>query len=294
MKIYKFKTTLLLAFLVSGLFFVSCDDNEVIKAPEISEIITENETLTIIESDDVSDELDNLIDDYLFEDGLSGKTELASKEEERGIGRPDCVTKTVEMDGTTRTITFDFGEGCEFPNGHIVAGKIIISHEFDVDAMTMTVTQTYEGFTFNDVTVEGQNTIVRTGENENGNPQSVKTMDITMTWLDGETASRVGTKTREWTEGYDTREWGDNVFEITGNWTTTFKDGTVISATITKALKREMACRYIVSGIIELTKNDVTCTLDFGDGTCDNIAICTDADGIETEITLRKRGWKNQ
>ena len=219
---------------------------------------------------------------------------MASKNEgDRGNGRPDCVVKTVEMDGTTRTVTFDFGEGCEFPNGHIIAGKIIISHEYDVDAMTMTVTQTYEGFTFNDVTVEGQNTIVRTKENENGNPQSVKTMNVTMTWLDGETASRVGTKTREWIEGYDTREWGDNVFEITGSWTTTFKDGTVVSATIITPLRREMACRFIVSGVVELTKNDVTGMLDYGDGTCDNVAVYTDADGVETEITLRKRGMKS-
>ena len=167
MKIYKFKTAFLLAFLVGGFFFVSCEDGEVINAPEIAEVITEDETIAIVEADDVSDELDNLIDDYLFEDGLSSKDELASKNEgDRGNGRPDCVVKTVEMDGTTRTVTFDFGEGCEFPNGHIIAGKIIISHEYDVDAMTMTVTQTYEGFTFNDVTVEGQNTIVRTKENE--------------------------------------------------------------------------------------------------------------------------------
>ncbi|MDV7187040.1 hypothetical protein R3X25_07075 [Lutibacter sp. TH_r2] len=293
MKIYKLKTALLLAFLVGGLFFISCEDSEVIDAPEISEALTEDETIAITEADDVSDELDNLIDDYLFEDELSSKDELALKDDgEKGTGRPDCAVKTVVMEGTTRTITFDFGEGCEFPNGHIVAGKIIISHEFDVDAMTMTITQTYEGFTFNDVMVEGENIIVRTYENENGNPESVKTMDITMTWEDGETASRVGTKTREWVEGYDTREWADNVFEITGNWATTFKNGVVVSATITKELRREMSCRFIVSGTIELTKNDVTGILDFGDGTCDDIAIYTDADGVETEITLRKRNCK--
>jgi len=105
--------------------------------------------------------------------------------------------------------------------------------------------------------------------------------------------SRVGEKTREWIEGYDTRTWGDNVYLITGNWTNTFKDGTIFSATITEPLRREMSCRYIVSGIVEFVKGDATGSLNFGDGTCDNLAIYTNAEGVETEIVLRRRGMKH-
>jgi len=50
-----------------------------------------------------------------------------------------------------------------------------------------------------------------------------------------------------------------------------------------------MACKFIVSGIIEYTKGELTSSLNFGNGSCDDIAVLTDSDGVETEITLKRR-----
>ena len=83
------------------------------------------------------------------------------------------------------------------------------------------------------------------------------------------------------------------MFLITGDWTSTFKDGTVFSSKITQALRREMSCRFAVSGTIEIDRGDTVGLLNFGDGTCDNLAIFTDSEGEETEITLRKRKRKH-
>jgi len=93
-------------------------------------------------------------------------------------------------------------------------------------------------------------------------------------------------------QGKGTRTWGDNVFLITGNVTTTFKDGAVFTSKITAPLRREMACRFIVSGIVEISKGDRQGTLDFGDGTCDNMATFKNAEGVVTAFTLRHRGHK--
>ena len=90
-------------------------------------------------------------------------------------------------------------------------------------------------------------------------------------------------------EGSDTRTWSDNVYLITGHWTTTRKNGTVVSAEIVTPLRRELACRFLVSGTIDLTKNDSHGILDFGDGECDNMATLTLDDGTVIEITLPKR-----
>ena len=289
MSMNNLKLKLVAVFMVSGLIFTSCEDSnpvEAVDAAEVVDVISEEQAIALIESDDISDEVDNIIDDFLYADlNLSGKDEASKTDGDKFGGMPDCVVKTVVKDVTTKTVTLDFGEGCELPNGNIIAGKIIMSYSFDSELQIIAVIQSFESFTFNDIKVVGENTFVRVKENEDGNPESTKTIDMTLTWLDGEYVSRVGTKTREWIEGYDTKTWDDNVYLITGNCTNTFKDGTVCSSTIIVELRREMACRYIVSGIIEYTKGEFTSSLNFGDGTCDNIGI----DGEGNEIILKRR-----
>jgi len=294
MKMSNLKLRLILLLMVSGLVFTSCEDSNSVDILEVPEAISEEETIALVESDDIADEVDNIVDDFLIEDlSLGNKTEASREDGDKHGGMPDCVTKTIVLTNTTKMVTLDFGEGCELPNGHVLAGKIIMSYSFDLEMQIITIAQTFEDFSFNEVKVTGENTFVRIRENEKGNPQSTKSINVTLTWPDGEFMSRVGEKTREWIEGYDTRTWGDNVYLITGNWTNTFKDGTIFSATITEPLRREMSCRYIVSGIVEFVKGDATGSLNFGDGTCDNLAIYTNAEGVETEIVLRRRGMKH-
>lgn len=293
MRMNNLKLKLVAVFMISGLVFTSCEDSSSVVIDDVAEVvdvISDEQAIALVESEDISDEVDNIIDDVLYADlNLSGKDEASKTDGDKFGGMPDCLVKTVVIDGTTKTVTLDFGEGCELPNGNIIAGKIIMNYSFDLELQIITVIQSFEGFTFNDITIVGENTFVRVKENEDGNPESTKTIDMTLTWLDGEYVSRVGTKTREWIEGYDTKTWSDNVYLMTGNWTNTFKDGTICSATITQELRREMSCRFIVSGIIEYTKDELTTSLNFGDGTCDNIAIFTDNDGVETEIILKRR-----
>ena len=50
-----------------------------------------------------------------------------------------------------------------------------------------------------------------------------------------------------------------------------------------------MSCRFFVSGTIEIVRANRTGTIDFRDGTCDNIATFTNSEGVVKEITLRKR-----
>jgi hypothetical protein len=175
------------------------------------------------------------------------------------------------------------------PNDDVLVGKIIITYVNDDDAATKTVTQTFENFSFNDIVVEGENIHVRTKENENGNPQSVKTTNINLTWPDGETSTIAGTKTREFIEGAETRSWSDNVYLISGNWTHEFSNGTTYSSTITTDLRREMSCKYIVSGTVDIVSEERVGILDYGDGTCDNLATFTDSEGNVSEITLKRR-----
>lgn len=281
MKMKYLNLNLLLLFIVSSLVFTSCKDNDTVA---IDEAISTEDAIALTEIDNISDEVDNLIDDFFV-----ASENLSSKGGNPFLSFLSCLQVTFTSDETSNTVTLDFGEGCTLPNGNVLSGIIIMTYTKDTEVKSFTITYTYENFYFNDISIEGTSSILRTRENENGNPESIHTFDIKVTWPDGEFASRNGTKVREWIEGWDTRDWDDNVFLITGNWTATFKDGTVLSVTVTEPLRREMDCSYIVSGILSILKNETTGTLNFGDGTCDNTAIYTNELGEETEIILKGR-----
>ncbi len=119
MKMKNLNFRLVSVYMVAALLFASCEDNTsefIVDGQSISE----EEAIALIESDDISDEIGNIVDDILLGEANIGYKDDASKSEgDRHHGIPDCATKTVEEDDTSKTVTIDFGEGCELPHGHI-------------------------------------------------------------------------------------------------------------------------------------------------------------------------------
>ena len=274
------------AAMLATLLIVSCDKDETtddIVALE-TEVITATELKYSDETEQISDEVFEIIEDVYVSDEIAA----TSKGSYFSDYLPDCVTITTVVTDTMKEKTIDFGEGCELRNGNVLSGIIFMSYEEDMEAEMKTISVALENFTFNDVSVEGTKSIVRVRSNENGNPQGRATANFSATWPDGETATFSGTRTREWIEGYGSGFWGDNVFLITGNGTFTNRLGNTYSKEIVSTLRREMACRFIVSGVLEISRNDVMASLDFGDGSCDAKGVLTKADGTEEEIFLRR------
>jgi len=271
----------IIALALFGLVLTSCNESDTIQEELITEEIDLKAAETEAEIDKVSDESSAIIEEaYLMEEFPITKSNVTDRY------LPDCVTITVVIVQNMKTVTLDFGEGCELRNGNLVSGKIIMTYERDPEAASKMITYSFEDFYFNRKNVEGGGSILRERSNENGNPQSTKTFDVTVTWPDGLFASKVGVKVREMVEGQSTPAWGDNVFLITGNWTFTRRNGNVLSANIIKELRRELACKFLVSGTIELSKNLNTAILDYGDGECDDLATVSINGGERREIHL--------
>ncbi len=201
---------------------------------------------------------------------------------------PDCVTRTYTSDGTNHSVEFDFGTtACVMPNGNAITGKILYTYIGDILADTKTITYTLIDFTFNNIEVEGSDIIDHIRSNTNGNPQSTIHVDFTITWPSGLVGERTGTILREWIEGSDTLlDWTDDVFLVSGNWSTTFDNGNTYSANIITNLRRELTCWYFVSGTIDFNYNGLIFTGDYGNGTCDNDATLTFSNGAIVEIQL--------
>ncbi|MEB8330238.1 hypothetical protein OO009_12810 [Flavobacteriaceae bacterium KMM 6897] len=269
--------------LMALLVLASCAKDE-------SPIIVEEATFDVAEltaSDEaelISEEITNIGEDvYAMEE-----IKATSKANYTSNYLPDCVTITTVVTSTTKLTTIDFGEGCELPNGNLLSGIILLNYAKDMEMASKTIALSLDDFTFNGVAVEGSSSLLRMRSNDNGNPQSEAVANYSGVWPDGYTANFTGNRTREWIEGYGSGFWGDNVFLISGQGTYTGKMGNVFSKEIVTALRRELSCRFLVSGVLEISKNDATARLDFGDGTCDAKGSLTYPNGEVEEILLRR------
>ena len=279
LKKVNFTGSLLMAILV----LVSCDKDD---SPDISE----EGTITVAELK-VSDETDLIAEDVINigeEVYATDEITVTSKANYISDFLPDCVTITTVVTSTSKERTIDFGEGCELPNGNVLSGIIYLSYLKDMDLATKTLSMSLENFTFNGVAVEGSASVIRIRSNDSGNPQSDAEASFSGNWPDGTSANFTTNRNREWIEGYGSGFWADNVFLISGKGTYTGKLGNLFMKETIVPLRRELSCRFIVSGILEITRNDMTASLDFGDGSCDAKGLLTYPNGDSEEIFLRR------
>ena len=281
MKKFKLPTRMFMLLIVFTLTFLGCSNNEAIETEEQELQQDYSEVVLSSEIDESSEAMDDI------------SLEVYETQEESEFSRtppdfnlPDCVTITVVIEQNFREIIIDFGtEGCVI-RGNTIKGMIILSYERNPEAQQILIFKTLEDFYFNDKNIVGGKSILKELVNDNGNPQFTKTIDLTVIWPDGTEASRTGTKVREWIEGHGSGIFSDNVFEVTGNWSSTFRDGNTHSCEVVIPLRREVICRYFVSGSVDIERTDFSGVLDYGEGDCDNLATFTNDNGDVREIIL--------
>jgi len=271
---------ILYAFTIA-LLFASCSQDETI-TPAASDFNSE-EFSKSEEANKIAEEVNSIIVKDYEEDNTN---RVAANSTSTYL--PQCVTRTITSNGTNHSVEFDFGTTpCLMPNGNSITGKILYTYVGDILANTKTITYTLTDFTFNNKQVTGSDIINHVRSNTNGNPQSTIFVNFTITWPDGLIGVRTGTIVREWIEGSDTLlDWTNDVFLVSGNWSTTFTNGNTYSSNITSNLRRELTCWYFVNGTINFNYNGLIFTGDYGNGTCDNNAILTFSNGTEVDILL--------
>ena len=267
--------------LAISLFITGCSDNdEPVNNDEQQQDYSE--VSKSAEIDKASDSMDDISIEIYEEQERSEENRTTSD----FSMMPDCVTVTVVIQQNYREITIDFGsEGCLI-HGNILKGKIILTYTRDPEVQEVYITKTLENFYFNNKNLQGGKTILKELSNENGNPQFTKTSDLTVIWPNGAQASRGGEKVREWIEGHGSGIWSDNVFEITGHWSTTFINGNTHTYEVMTPLRREVICFYFVSGDVDVQRTNFGGTFDYGEGNCDNMATFTFNNGEVVDIVL--------
>lgn len=273
---------LILGFVLS-LAILACnreDDNSLISSEDAkisAKIDAMNDDVSSLVEEQEANTYSNSIAGKTADSALSELTSCATITRVPAFGTAPTVGQTV-------TKTIDFGSGCTLNSGNVVSGRIIISFIFQPEATTHTITYSFVNFFHNGIEFNGDRTFTRTmistASNPILHPQVTMTMDLTATLPNGSVYTRVGTRIREIVEGYGNEVLADNVYKVTGNWITTTPSGATQTSTISTPLMIKMSCiaankPLLVSGIITIVRNNTSATLDFGNGTCDNLAVFT-------------------
>ncbi|MDW7694370.1 hypothetical protein R9C00_06440 [Flammeovirgaceae bacterium SG7u.111] len=252
--------------------------------------------------DDVSPE--EILDATTFSENTFSEMELELDEatdnlgasnERGGItwGKNGCATRTIEEPaegGYPKTITLEFGEDCENAAGKSKSGKIIITLTAEKGTVGAQKIVEFENYEVNGYAIEGKRTFTYLGEYTH----TVVLEGGKITTPEGEVITREAEKERKMVEGMDTEARADNVFEITGTVSGTV-EGVAYTKTITSPLVSKVTCPWIVSGTIESVVSEATSVVDFGDGTCDNLATRTvdgETEEFEMEFRIKRRMLK--
>jgi len=178
----------------------------------------------------------------------------------------------------TITITFTNWQIGERPikNGVI---QIVITGPMHRAGTSRTIT--FQNFSVGGNLIEGVKTIT----NVDGVTVNITLRGGKITFEDGTFITREVTRSRKWIAGLRTPMFiWDDEFQIEGTVSGVNRRGEQYSVVITKPLIRKMACLWLVEGTKTVQTGNRSLILDFGNGTCDNVATVT-ADGETREIT---------
>jgi len=276
------KSTLIAAagFLILGaaIFFSACK-----KDSDSTSANTDQTTATSLSSSGSTSE-------SLYDDAFDVVTQEGENNNVSGKAT-SCATVTLSPADTTsfpKTMTIDFGAGCTSTNGVTRKGKIIAALSGRIRATGTSIAVTFDNYSVNGYLVEGTYSITNNSGNGNGLNITTQVTNGKVTYPDGTTwYTYSGTHNMAQTAGTGTITFADDVYSITGNYTTGSSAGKNLSVTIITPLIKNAACVNIVSGIEAFTYNNISGTLDFGDGTCDKQATLTV--GVKTETVILPR-----
>jgi hypothetical protein len=220
------------------------------------------------------------------------------------FGRPtNCPTVTVTRLGAPNPfpvrITMDFGAvGCQGRDGRTRRGKIVTTYTGRLVVPGAMATTVFDGYYVDSTKVEGTHKITNTGTGQIGTPPAFQyTVNVTggkLTRPSGNFIQWNSNKVITQVEGMITNLPMDDIFRIEGN-----SNGQVsrngrsynFESTVTEPIMKKFTCRWLVKGRVRTVRTNAAnptgwvAVLDFGTGTCDNLATVT-INGVTRQITL--------
>jgi hypothetical protein len=293
--------TKILAFLaISSVVFFSCQTKEESTSADQSAALLKSATITATDVAVQSASVEATLEADFYAGYERILRELAHVKGRKGDllhdhdilhyvqGESPVVSIDTAEAGYPITITIDYGTGIETDHGKVIKGTVLIVMNGDKNTDGSTREITFTDYAIDTIGVNGTSIEKFIGDNT-ATRKITSNSDVTFIINDQTTLVRKGEETSEWLAGVSTsKDLSDDKEMITGsvnvNNTT---DNITYSRTITTGLIELGDCRNIVSGTVEYRQDgELLGTLDYGDGTCDDLATLA-VGGTITEVTLK-------
>ena len=284
MKINAIFSSVLVTVALISLTITGCkkDEDPTIQNDNANSAVYKSMVVESGRADFVENDIDLMADEaargHFGQNGLQGP---------QGILNP-CATVTHDTTSIPHVITIDFGPvNCLGNDGHWRRGQIIISytgHYFQAGSVRSIG---FNGYYVDDNAITGTRTVTNNGQNGAGNYNwTIDVVNFTITKPNNDWFTRNSNRNREMIQGYGTMNPWDDVYMITGTASGVKSNGHTMNTTIVTPLRKEVGCKWIVSGTMDMQPNNLPVrTIDYGTGTCDNIATLT-VNGVSHTIQL--------
>lgn len=235
----------------------------------------------------VFDDVSNVIDEAASEQPDLNKLEVGSW----ALQTASCASVTLEPLGADfpKTLTIDFGGGCQGIDGRHRSGQIICEFTGLYRNEGTVTTVDLQNYELDNYQVEGHKVITNQGDNSDGNPYfTIEVTGASVTSQEG-TATWSSDRIRTWTEGSNTNWFTtdttqplgimglngilDDIYQVEGTAEGTTRQGVPYTIVITSPLEVQVGCRWIKAGTLVISPQNLNDrTIDYGTGTCDNSA----------------------
>ncbi|OSZ73632.1 hypothetical protein CAP36_16620 [Chitinophagaceae bacterium IBVUCB2] len=291
---FRYNQFLPLILFFSLLLIVSCQK-------ENSQDPAEEQEASIVSSE--ADAEAEIVFNEVFDETVGVNNEVGME----GIGSLDrvnpnpCYTVTVTRlnppDLFPVKVVIDFGSTpCRGLDGHYRRGKIITVYTGRLLNAGSIATTTFDGFYVDTIRVEGTHKIENTSASNLTRQFTVDVTNARLTKPSGNFVEWNNHKVITQLEGLATPFVPlDDVFKIEGSANGRVQRGRLVVAwesNIIEPLFKRFNCRWIVRGKVRTVRRNTNAAgpwvavLDFGNGTCDNLAVVT-INGVSRQITLR-------
>ena len=230
------------------------------------EKLTQVEVKTILETDDAAKVVDNVLSELYVNDGKNAKSAKSN----------ECYI--AEYTDTGYTVTFN---NCTLNGTDNVNGTLTVVYETSENSAAFTAT--YNDFYVGNIKINGTRSYIVTGDGEQGSISFSVTSTLEVVLGNGDVIAENGTKTFGLVFG-DSLE--TTTYSISGNWTLQI-NGQTYKVVVLDVLEGNFSCGYLTTGTMTVDKNGLAVTVNFGDGSCDDMATLTYPNGAVEDITLK-------
>jgi len=258
------KLNLALALIALAVLVTSCNKEEDIKTEDTS----------IAREDSFAESVFERVSDIADEAYDMSTNHLKSTEWNRLFLSP-CATVSLDTTVMPRVLTIDFGDtNCLCFDGRYRRGQILVTFNGRYRHPGTVITTGFNEYYVNDNKIEGSKVVTNMGPNQQGHVYfTIEIIGVIYKANNGGVVSWNSSREREWIQGYQTGTPWDDIYLITGTADGTLETGWTWEREILNPLRVELACRFIVSGTVEIRPEERPVRiLDYGNGDCDNIA----------------------